>query len=427
MLHTMNARHGFAVCLLAVSMGLNALLGIAWAKRASPPATPPPRRAVLPTRPRPLHTPEAAPTSTSAPVADAAPQVPWRQVESDDYRAYVANLRAIGCPEWLVRDILVADVEKLYEQRSGAVSKPRDYWISGGRRRALERAEEDQRAALEAEKRSLIKELVGCEWDAKAVETWNDDLWGDISVITVLLSAFGDPKPVQLIGLVEKYEHLSSELKRKADNILLPADEANLKALGQAMQTEFGAILSPAELEEFELRLASIVTLVNDLHIDGVELTGAELREMMRLRKSVANPIDQLVLRERDLTEKAQEDLDVGVRRLLGEARFADYQRAQEGTYREVLSFTEERGLPKPVAVQVYDLRAAAEQEVERLKQDQSLTPDQQKAELATVRDAAAEAVVRTLGAAVSGDYIKHHGGWLENLAKLPEKEGQTP
>src|SRR5437899_3128213 len=34
-----------------------------------------------------------------------APPFDWRQVESEDYRQYVANLRALGCPEQTVRDI----------------------------------------------------------------------------------------------------------------------------------------------------------------------------------------------------------------------------------------------------------------------------------------------------------------------------------
>src|SRR5687767_6195122 len=41
----------------------------------------------------------------------------WGSVESDDYREYIANLRAIGCPEETIRDIIIADVNKLYAGR----------------------------------------------------------------------------------------------------------------------------------------------------------------------------------------------------------------------------------------------------------------------------------------------------------------------
>src|SRR6266516_704867 len=47
------------------------------------------------------------------------PRLPfrWSQVESSDYRQYIANLRATGCPEPTLQDIIVADVNKLYEPR----------------------------------------------------------------------------------------------------------------------------------------------------------------------------------------------------------------------------------------------------------------------------------------------------------------------
>ena len=46
------------------------------------------------------------------------PVVPWRLIASADYRQYIANLRAVGCPDWLVRDIIVADIDDFYDQKS---------------------------------------------------------------------------------------------------------------------------------------------------------------------------------------------------------------------------------------------------------------------------------------------------------------------
>ena len=43
-----------------------------------------------------------------------APPFQWRQIESTDYRVYIANLRRIGCPETTVRDIIRADVRGLF-------------------------------------------------------------------------------------------------------------------------------------------------------------------------------------------------------------------------------------------------------------------------------------------------------------------------
>ena len=71
-----------------------------------------------------------APAALAAPAEPALPPVPnpappfhWRQVESPDYRAYIANLRRIGCPESTIRDIISADVANLYARRQAAVAR----------------------------------------------------------------------------------------------------------------------------------------------------------------------------------------------------------------------------------------------------------------------------------------------------------------
>src|SRR6266566_5944163 len=45
----------------------------------------------------------------------------WSQLESEDYRVYTANLRALGCPEATVRHIIMADIRELYIGRVNAL------------------------------------------------------------------------------------------------------------------------------------------------------------------------------------------------------------------------------------------------------------------------------------------------------------------
>ena len=40
-------------------------------------------------------------------------QMTWETVEAADYRVYIENLRNIDCPEETIRDIILADVNKL--------------------------------------------------------------------------------------------------------------------------------------------------------------------------------------------------------------------------------------------------------------------------------------------------------------------------
>jgi hypothetical protein len=88
-------------CCLAVLLVLLALNGRAPAPR-------------LPSAAAPEATQE--PTGEqAAPAAGAEPRpFHWSQLESSDYRTYIANLRGIGCPEQTLRDIVTADVGSLF-------------------------------------------------------------------------------------------------------------------------------------------------------------------------------------------------------------------------------------------------------------------------------------------------------------------------
>src|SRR6185369_8947283 len=77
----------------------------------------------------PVTNPSRAPALTDIAAATPAttnrPPFSWVEIESADYRRYVANLRAVGCPEQIIRDIVVADMNQLYSARAQAIWKPR--------------------------------------------------------------------------------------------------------------------------------------------------------------------------------------------------------------------------------------------------------------------------------------------------------------
>src|SRR5437868_4417571 len=60
-----------------------------------------------------------APTTNAPVVIYKTNQFHWSQIESADYRKYIANLRAINCPEATIRDIILTDILRLYAARRG--------------------------------------------------------------------------------------------------------------------------------------------------------------------------------------------------------------------------------------------------------------------------------------------------------------------
>lgn len=119
---------------LSVSVGLNlaALTGLAYflvigGKVSFPP---PPRLAPMQTANDATGPSKSLSTLPEPPAQSELKPFHWSQIESPDYRVYVANLRSIGCPELTIRDIVSADVDNLYSEKrqelhlSGAETGP---------------------------------------------------------------------------------------------------------------------------------------------------------------------------------------------------------------------------------------------------------------------------------------------------------------
>jgi hypothetical protein len=92
----------------------------------------------------------------------------WRTVESEDYKKYVANLRAIGCPEKTIRDVIIADVSDLYRQRYRELFPPTnrvEYWKAGNPMANLfDETKLAKEHELEQGKRALVRTLLGSDY-----------------------------------------------------------------------------------------------------------------------------------------------------------------------------------------------------------------------------------------------------------------------
>jgi len=87
----------------------------------------------------------------------------WRQLESPDYPTYIANLRAVECPERTIRDIIRADVHALYQQRHAALDRGHrpDGEVTLARRLKAQQVLEQSHARLRQEESSVLLALLG--------------------------------------------------------------------------------------------------------------------------------------------------------------------------------------------------------------------------------------------------------------------------
>jgi hypothetical protein len=319
--------------LFAGSVALNIALGLAYCLKPAPMA--------------PLAEPQAHEVSGSASpvsfiekrvtnvvtVTKAAAPFDWRTVESDDYRQYVANLRAIGCPEKTLRDIIMADVTDLFRQRaSHSASNRFEYWKAGLLGNAFDEKRVAQQQAQAKERRDILASLLGSSYSDKAdpagaqIVSPMEQMTGDI---------LNPDQQAAMKALEVKY---AARLLKAAQDGGGEDSEAMRKVIADK-DAEMLTVLSPDEKFEYDLRLSQPAILLR-MSMGEFEPTEQEFRQMFQTAKKLTDQFGLSALARlgniRQGDGQANEMLD-GLRAALGEQRFQEFktQRVLARVHRE--------------------------------------------------------------------------------------------
>jgi hypothetical protein len=411
---------------LVLSLALTgALLGMNLALhriRQAAPAADPERKLTVTTKRlvRNLPPPAAAVAATNP------PPFHWSVLESPDYAIYAANLRAVGCPERTVRDILLPDIEKLYtERRAELADGPEDrFWETADQRDARQRAREAKLRSLELEKRALIRQLLGADWNFAALKELRSD--GLASGLMEVLLGFTDVGKTEHLFLT--HELFQDEVRAQqtvTEGIVLDEDLPKLQALRDGFEAALARGLAPAEVEELRLRLAALEGMEHVQRRNGVAVTGAELREIARLRADTHDMLAKALniddeLYPDEVRTKGEAAFNELLRRFLGAERFADVERAMDGLFRELFQSTDKQGVSKAALVQAYEVRRAAEEQARQIRADAQLSSEERSVLLAALRAQTTQALARSLGPVGFGAYLKEHGQQFTNSLSLP-------
>jgi len=203
-----------------------------------------------------------APASAAAEPAERAKPAQsfdWHLVESEDYKKYIANLRAIGCPEETIRDIIVADVNKLFESRKRALKAAStnkfEYWKAGNFFASMVDEEKIQQTQeLTKEKRALLKELLGVEPEEKP------DLLGGMNPFESMLDFLPAGKQTEVAELFQKYQ--AKMMKGLSGGTPDAEDMKKMRTTQKEMETDLAKILSPEEFEAYQLRMSQTAMMM---------------------------------------------------------------------------------------------------------------------------------------------------------------------
>ena len=339
----------------------------------------------------------------------------WRIVESEDYKKYIANLRAIGCPEETIRDIIVADVNKLFEQRrrevTGSTNKFQ-FWKTGTFFTDMFNEEKlNKHRELAKEKRDLLKELLGVDVAEKP------DPMAGMNPYETLLDFLPAEKQNALVEHEQSFAAKMMKRMKDAQN-----NPEVMRELMKEKDAELAKVLTPQEKEEYDLRMSQ-TAMVMRMQMSEFQPNEQEFRDIFKLRKEFENEYGMTGMQsnkpeDRAKRDAAQKELDQNVKNVLGEDRFREYKYDQDFSRSSLKDVVKEFNVPKDQAFKVFDIKAAAQEQAANIRKDTSLTREQREAALQAIQQETRNAVGQVLGSA-AGDAYFEKGSWLKGLGRL--------
>lgn len=359
---------------LALSLGV----AIAFVQPSRGPAPAP-----APVSPDTSHVSQPA-AAAPAPPPSPAPAKPfsWRDVESEDYHTYIANLREVGCPEQTIRDIILADVNKLYAARETPLkTKPQatpDNPAGETPEQKLERLRELR--TLQQEKRWVVKELLGIDLPLDMLPSSGNR---DYHAYEVALRFLPSEKRDAVQMLQETYWQQSDALRAKYNQKTTPEFTAESRTLKDSLRQELAKILTPQELEDYDIRTSSMAKQMGDKLATYFRPSEAEFRQIYRARRdydetmarlsappvSAPRPTDPEELKawnlqrvaDREALQQAraaaQTQLNDQLKSALGEDRYAQYERSEDRTYDLLARLGMRYNLPEETVLRAYELQ----------------------------------------------------------------------
>lgn len=411
-----------AKVLLLLSLVVNLALG-AVLLRPKPPEPPAPAAKAAEPKAAPAAAPAlAAPaktrTVTQVVTNTVAQKFDWNAVESDDYKKYIANLRSIGCPEETIRDIITADVNKLYDAKRKALAGPKkkfEFWKPGlmmGAPADPERTEKER--ALNKEKRVLLTELLG-----SAPEDKPDLLAGVSSQLDAMFDFLPTEKRSKVMEVMQDMQAKMQKVMKNG-----APDPEDMRKMMKESEASIAAVLTPEEMVDYNLRF-SMTANVMRMQMAGFEPTEQEFLDLFKKRKAYDDEFGGLFGAGLNLKgeEKAKQDaakkaLDEDIKAQLGDTRYAEYKRSEDPAYQAMYRVADREGLGKETAVKVYDLKKAAEEQAKKLQDDKALSADQRTAALRAVREETERTVKGVLGEKGFTSLERNNGAWwLRSIA----------
>ena len=281
--------------------------------------------------------------------------------EEEDFTTLAAQLRERGLSEYLVRQMVLAAINRdfLAEEQSRQITTP--YWQRPERNRY-----ETVMTALSNEeaKRTLLLDIFG----------------EDIAEDPVFAGLF-KPLDEALAFLSSDKQIALDSLRRSGQAAImvqgsgfLREDRTEIRATAADLNRAIEELLTPDEYLEVQLRDSRLAQSIKR-NMDGMDYGEQEFRDIFQIRHALESDAEQASgPGGRDAIIAAREATNEQVRDYLGDERFTEYERLQDPLFRSLKTVGERYNASDADVVAVYDLTNQANTEIRALSQNKPVS-----------------------------------------------------
>jgi hypothetical protein len=328
----------------------------------------------------------------------------WQQVESEEYKAYLESLRAVGCPEEKVRSIIMADISELFAQKrlKEAVDHDPQWWRAEPEPTIANLLQEKGRK-LDEERRVLVEKLLGKE--AMELDQSEATFWSNVQLTGPILGSL----PPEVHQTVQEICGRSMERTQNAFwgrvNDGQSVNQVELAKLREQTRGDLRKVLDGAAVEEFLLRYSHNAHQLR-AQLRGFEATPDEFRKIFRAIDPVEHQlqldyggVEALSPQQRERFDRQR---DASIKEALGPRRYEEYLVTKDPLYRQAQMTAMQYGAPPKAIMPIYEMTKLSEQKRRKILSDGSMTPQQKSDALNAVNQDQLKSVQRIVTEAAS-------------------------
>lgn len=329
------------------------------------------------------------------PVVDAPPAV------ASAFSGLFTRLQAAGLSPELARFATTAAVKQSFAERRrtlGIGYDPTNFTKTPITSASSESPEtRAMKASVDEEERQQLEALFGVQPEYS------------LDTQRRLFEGLQEEKAGKLRRIISDYRTMQAQISagsvsRGSSNV-----RENMALLEKEKRVDIERLLSADELLTYDLRNSSAASALRN-HLGKFEATEAEFRALYPVFDAA----------EKSKAAGMRADVEGDVRRILGEARYAEIREARALSERQVQAFIEarafvvSRNLFPDVANQLLWLQAEYQPRLAVLEQARSASPAEREAQIAELRVAAQTKIKGLFGEDGLKAYLTSNGTWLD-------------